>query len=192
MRHRQCPGRQKKIWAHRLERPRHQTPKSHAKQEGEKPCDGYQQGRYSFGHQETGQSSRHRFNDKNLDTRAKQVFEKWYILPPFQHVYHNGIELKENSDVIGELGILTDDKIYIVADEEPAEDVEEIIDDEGEDAEFKRACAQSLAGFNGTALFGLPANCDSTAAKEGNGARSEMIVDDCAIVIAEDDSVRSK
>lgn len=124
---------------------------------------------------------------------AKQVFEKWDILPPFQHIYHNGIELKENSDVLGGLGILTDDKIYVVADEEPAEDVEEIIVDEGEDAEFKRACAQSFAGFNGTALFGLPARCSSTANEEGNSASSKTIVDDdSATVIAQDDPVQSK
>lgn len=122
----------------------------------------------------------------------KQVFDKWDILPPFQHLYHNGIELKENSDALGGLGLLTDDTVYVVLDVMPMEDVEEIVDDEGEDEIIARVCAKSLAGFTGTALFGLTANSDSTGALEGNGGASRMIIDDSVIEVEEDDPVQCK
>jgi hypothetical protein len=107
-------------------------------------------------------------------------------------VHYNGVELEENTRTLGELGILTDDNIYLLSDDIPEDEFDEAIDVEGEDELVAEACARSLAGFNGTALFGLQAN---TAAADGSALKdsvSDTIVDEPMSDVAEEDPVQCK
>jgi hypothetical protein len=52
------------------------------------------------------------------------------------------------------------------------------------------ACERSLAGFNGTALFGLAADTDSTKASEGKHATSKIDTRDSMMDVAQDDPVQ--
>lgn len=118
-----------------------------------------------------------------------QINLEWDILPLFQHLHHDGVELKDNTRTLGDLGVLTDDHIYLLCDEIPEDEVE-AIDDEEEDELVAKACAASLAGFNGTALFGLPGNGDQTGPPTREDSIADMMVDEVMPGVAQEDPVQ--
>lgn len=91
---------------------------------------------------------------------------------------------------MGDLGVLTDDHIYLLSDEIPEDEIDEAMDDEGEDELVAKACARSLAGFSGTALFGLSANTAPTDVSAENNSTWDMPVDEPMPEVAEEDPVQ--
>lgn len=113
-------------------------------------------------------------------------------MPLFQHLHHNGVELEDNARTLGDLGILTDDHIYVFADEIPDDESVEAIDDEGENALVAKACAASLAGFTGTVLFGLPGNAAQIGSARGEDDAAELKMDEPMPEVGEGDPVQCK
>ncbi|KAJ9125512.1 hypothetical protein QFC22_000473 [Naganishia vaughanmartiniae] len=113
-----------------------------------------------------------------------KVKEKWGIFPIFQHIFYGKVELAENTLLLRDVGVLADDTLYIVCDEMEGglEAAMNGVDEE----EVTGDAAESLAGFGGTALFGLSTTAETSDSIPGtNAADSNAPVKDLSMDIVE-------
>lgn len=90
----------------------------------------------------------------------EQVKENWGVYPIFQHIFYGETELTENTLLLKDVGVLADDTVFVVCDEMTG-GMEAAMNGANED-EITGDSADSVAGFGGTALFGLPAIIESS------------------------------
>ncbi|KAJ9107796.1 hypothetical protein QFC19_002701 [Naganishia cerealis] len=129
--------------------------------------------------EDEGEQSKPRKGHSSL-TACGQINEHWDVFPMFQHIYCGEHELKDNTQILGDAGVLTDDTLHVICDEMPGGDVS--IDDIDQE-DVAGDITESLAGFGGTALFGLPtieAADDTANATVDARAMSEDLTRDMA------------